>query len=82
MIYQHVPLLIGDPCHNNGVCYPASTAGELSCYCLPGFTGHFCETNLDDCSTSPCGIHGNVTFDFSTTSLFKTQLAKNMCIGK
>ncbi|XP_045146623.1 cadherin EGF LAG seven-pass G-type receptor 1, partial [Echinops telfairi] len=30
----------------------------LRCRCPPGFTGDFCETEIDLCYSSPCGPHG------------------------
>nr|XP_055185393.1 LOW QUALITY PROTEIN: cadherin EGF LAG seven-pass G-type receptor 1 [Nyctereutes procyonoides] len=30
----------------------------LRCRCPPGFTGDYCETEIDLCYSSPCGVHG------------------------
>ena len=27
---------------------------QFACYCSPGFTGHQCDINIDDCASSPC----------------------------
>ncbi|XP_068689881.1 uncharacterized protein [Montipora foliosa] len=34
-----------------------SRHGSYHCNCQAGFTGHHCDTNVDECSSSPC-IHG------------------------
>ncbi|XP_076133782.1 protein crumbs homolog 1 [Alosa pseudoharengus] len=37
-------------CFNGGNCSEL----ELSCDCLPGFIGHRCEQELDECKSNPC----------------------------
>ncbi|XP_030844921.1 fibropellin-1-like [Strongylocentrotus purpuratus] len=44
-------------CENNGECI-----SDGQCRCVTGFTGTMCETNIDDCSTTPC-MNGGVCVD-------------------
>ncbi|XP_029309167.1 protein crumbs homolog 1-like [Cottoperca gobio] len=37
-------------CFNGGSCSKA----DHTCYCLPGFTGQWCEKDVDECASSPC----------------------------
>lgn len=43
------------PCHNGGVCSTEQSALDAGrCLCPSGFTGRFCELDIDDCSSQPC----------------------------
>ncbi|ETE61174.1 Crumbs-like 1, partial [Ophiophagus hannah] len=44
-----------NPCHHEGSCLDLFNA--FSCACQPGWEGPLCETNTDDCKSSPC-LHG------------------------
>ncbi|XP_059200426.1 protein crumbs homolog 1-like [Centropristis striata] len=37
-------------CFNGGNCSEV----DNSCYCLPGFTGQWCEKDVDECASDPC----------------------------
>ena len=42
---------ISSPCLNSGTCKPVSNETDsFQCTCLPGYTGHLCEENVDECS--------------------------------
>lgn len=43
------------PCHHLGTCQDRFNA--FSCSCSAGWQGPLCESNIDDCSSSPC-VHG------------------------
>ena len=49
-------------CKNNGRCVPHPNeprgSGYYQCDCLPGFTGEYCENNIDECQSYPC-FRGN-----------------------
>lgn len=34
---------------------------RYSCECVPGFTGQHCETNINECASSPCANRGVCT---------------------
>ncbi|XP_013925276.1 PREDICTED: protein delta homolog 1-like isoform X2 [Thamnophis sirtalis] len=45
----------GSPCQNGGSCLDDDGfAPYASCVCSPGFTGQFCELDIDDCEPNPC----------------------------
>jgi len=43
------------PCHNGGVCVDEQQPGVAArCLCPSGFTGRFCDVDIDDCASQPC----------------------------
>lgn len=43
-------------CNNSGLCIPQKPRGRgyYVCSCSPGFTGQYCNTEIDDCESFPC----------------------------
>ncbi|KAB7498637.1 Fibropellin-1 [Armadillidium nasatum] len=39
-------------CKNGGLCL--ARQHQIQCYCAAGFTGKFCELDIDDCESTPC----------------------------
>ncbi|XP_066302871.1 fibropellin-3-like [Branchiostoma lanceolatum] len=51
-----------DVCQNGGICTSCFGDTHKICSCQPGFTGKLCETNIDECSSSPC-VNGGTCSD-------------------
>ncbi|XP_043553338.1 protein delta homolog 1 [Chiloscyllium plagiosum] len=49
-------------CQNGGSCFDDNKA---YCFCLPGFTGDFCEISIDNCHPNPCANNGTCTDQIS-----------------
>ncbi len=67
-----VPCNGSNQCQNGATCY--SNVGDDVCVCAPGYTGELCDTEIDECLSSPCLHDGNCidainnyTCDCSTT---------------
>ena len=48
-----------DPCHY-GSCQDG--VATFTCLCQPGYTGHHCEANINECHSQPCR-HGGTCQD-------------------
>ncbi|CAF4317367.1 unnamed protein product, partial [Adineta steineri] len=51
-------------CMNGGRCL--QTSNDYRCLCKPGFTGVFCEMNINECASNPCQ-HGGVCYDLQAS---------------
>jgi hypothetical protein len=49
-------------CFNDGDCF-ADETGSLGCVCKTGFTGQFCETDIDDCKLNGNACGGGMCVD-------------------
>ncbi|VDI67222.1 Hypothetical predicted protein [Mytilus galloprovincialis] len=61
-------VMMKSPCHNDGSCHPKNGSNYpctstyraesfdlyYDCVCLPGYSGVYCEENIDECLSSPC----------------------------
>lgn len=45
------------PCYNNAACITSPNKRDFTCNCLSGFTGVYCESNIDDCINVQCSPH-------------------------
>lgn len=43
-------------CSTHGKCFYSN--GKAVCFCAQGYTGHYCESNIDECATYPCSTNG------------------------
>ena len=39
-------------CENGATCFPVDN--DLNCACAPGYTGSFCEVEINECDANPC----------------------------
>ncbi|KAL9963301.1 hypothetical protein ACROYT_G032488 [Oculina patagonica] len=49
------------PCKNGAKCVPNYGENEYHCDCVPGYTGKYCESGIDECASKPCQNNGSCT---------------------
>lgn len=49
---------LSNPCHNGGICLNSQDVLSYSCLCPLGFSGTFCQTDIDECASKPCLFGG------------------------
>ncbi|KAL9963300.1 hypothetical protein ACROYT_G032487 [Oculina patagonica] len=42
------------PCKNGAKCVPNYGENEYHCDCVPGYTGKYCESDINGCASDPC----------------------------
>jgi hypothetical protein len=45
-------------CKNNGTCVDLDVGLEYRCECPIGYTGEYCETEINECESNPCLNNG------------------------
>ncbi|KAM3874225.1 versican core protein [Diretmus argenteus] len=65
-------------CQNGGSCY--QKGATTICVCAPGYTGQYCETDVDECQANPC-LNGATCLDGvnSFTCLCLPSYAGELC---
>lgn len=46
-------------CLNNGTCVNIPNTNQTTCLCTPGYSGLFCQTEINECASSPCQNGGS-----------------------
>ncbi|CAH1798347.1 unnamed protein product [Owenia fusiformis] len=52
------------PCQNNGIC--TDEIDGYKCECWDGYTGSYCETDIDECAQDPCHNNGTCTDEINS----------------
>lgn len=51
---------VAETCKFQGTCTQhRQIISDIYCHCKPGFTGKLCQTNINECSSSPCKHNGS-----------------------
>ncbi|XP_022787588.1 protein jagged-2-like [Stylophora pistillata] len=53
---------MSNPCQQGALfCRPLYSQDDYECVCKPGFTGRYCEADINECSSNPCSNGGTCT---------------------
>ena len=61
---------MSSPCHNNATCEDVVGGAGYVCVCVTGYTGSDCETEVDECASSPCQNGGTCVVSEPLHSFF------------
>src|SRR6185312_8287489 len=53
---------ISDPCHPTHTAHCQAYQQSYQCFCLPGYSGVLCTTDINECASNPC-FHGGTCVD-------------------
>ena len=51
---QEAPRCSNETCQNGGACPPEGVVDGPPCLCPPGYSGDFCQEEVDECTSVPC----------------------------
>ena len=73
-----VKLCSSEPCYNGGTCQ--ESLGVLHCQCPPGFSGGYCEVNIDECNSTLVHSSNMSNILFSLSNYGNNSLYQYLCL--